>query len=153
MQAILSDCFRTIPNVCVNATPHDIWKRFEGHCVYCGVQTPWELRTQSKSAASVGRAKIGRASACEIVSYARERWSLTGFTFAPRFPKLCNEINAASRACRGESDRQYTAEDQRFAGVLEKETARELGIINDSIARMAVSISAGLVPTSSSERR
>lgn len=47
MQAVLNALFEAT-GLTARATPKSTWDRYKGHCVYCGQEAQWSLRTRSK---------------------------------------------------------------------------------------------------------
>lgn len=50
LQVPLNDLFQEF-GMSHRATPKATWKKYGGHCVYCGQETDWALRTRSKDPA------------------------------------------------------------------------------------------------------
>lgn len=48
MQTVFDDVFSDI-GLSMRATPKATWKRYMGHCVYCGQETDWYLRGHSNA--------------------------------------------------------------------------------------------------------
>lgn len=48
MQTVFDDVFNDL-GLSSRATPEATWKRYMGHCVYCGQDTDWNLRGHSKA--------------------------------------------------------------------------------------------------------
>jgi hypothetical protein len=61
---------------------------------------------------------------CEVIAALRARWESSGYTFEPRFPKLCKQMSV--HECAGGGPLVLGDAHNRLAGRLERETEREL---------------------------